>query len=246
MHPVIFEFGPITIYSYGLMIFIAVIVCLNLLVKESRRSGYNKDVIFDLGITIIFSGIIGARLLYVLLNLDFYLKDPKEIFMLQHGGLAILGGIVAAIAAAFIFMKLKKLPFFVTLDLIAPFVVLGQSIGRIGCLLNGCCYGFPCKIGFYFPVHEAVLFPTQLLSSFLLLILYVFLRTKQYRPHPAGMIFVNYILYYSFMRFFIEFARADSGKLLFNLTFFQYFCIILFVFGLILYYRIKWKNKILK
>ncbi|MFC1708584.1 prolipoprotein diacylglyceryl transferase [Candidatus Omnitrophota bacterium] len=246
MHPIIFKLGPVTIYSYGLMIFIAIITCLHLLVKEARSLGYDKDLIFDLGITIIFSGIIGARLLYVLLNLDFYLRSPKEIFMLTHGGLAILGGIVIALIAAFIFTKLKKMPFFVTLDLIAPYVALGQSIGRIGCFLNGCCYGFPCEIGSYFPVHEAILFPVQLLSSFLLLILFILLRIKQYRPHSKGMVFVSYILYYSFLRFLIEFIRADSVRLMFDLTVFQYFCIVLFFFGLILSYRIKWKSRISK
>lgn len=243
MFPVIFKIGPITIYSYGLMVFIAVIVSLNLLVKEARRMGYDKDTIFDLGITIIFSGIIGARLLYVLLNLDFYIENPKEIFMLHHGGLAILGGMIVAILASSIFMKLKKLPFLITLDLIVPYVALGHSIGRIGCLLNGCCYGFPCKIGFYFPVHDAILFPVQMLSSLLLLALFVFLRIKLYRPHSTGIIFTSYILYYSFVRFFIEFIRADSSKLLLNLTIFQYFCLALFIFGSILWYKIKWKSK---
>ncbi|MBL7130697.1 MAG: prolipoprotein diacylglyceryl transferase [Candidatus Omnitrophica bacterium] len=246
MHPVIFKFGPITIYSYGLMIFIAVIVCFNLLSKEAKRLGYDKDAIFDLGFVILFSGIIGARLLYVLLNLGFYLKNPKEIFMFAHGGLAIFGGIIVATIVAFVFMKFKRLPFFSTLDLIAPFVALGQSIGRIGCLLNGCCYGFPCKIGFYFPVHDAVLFPTQLLSSFLLLVLYIVLRVGQGRPHATGMIFTSYILYYSVMRFFIEFIRADSPRLFLNLTIFQYFSFVLFVFGLILSYGIKWKKRISK
>ena len=246
MHPVIFKFGLVTVYAYGLMVFIAVVTCLNLLVKEARRLGYDKDLIFDLGITIIFSGIIGARLLYVLLNLGFYLENPIEIFLLAHGGLAILGGIVFSLISAFIFMKLKKMPFLDTLDLIAPYVVLGQSIGRIGCLLNGCCYGFPSEIGFYFPVHEEILFPVQLLSSFLLLLLFVLLRIKQYRPHSTGMVFVSYIIYYSLLRFFTEFIRADSSRLMFNLTVFQYFCIALLSFGLWLSYKIKWKNKILK
>ncbi|MFC1646311.1 prolipoprotein diacylglyceryl transferase [Candidatus Omnitrophota bacterium] len=242
MFPVIFKFGPITIYAYGFMTFIAVVVFLNLLVKQARRLGYDKDLIFDLGITIILFGFIGARLLYVLLNLDFYLRNPKEILMLTHGGLSILGGVFVAIIAAFIFMKLKKLPFLSTLDLVVPFVALGQSIGRFGCLLNGCCYGFPSRIGFYFYVHDEVLFPVQLVSSLLLLILFIVLRAKQNRPHSIGIIFTSYILFYSAMRFFIEFIRADSPKLLLNLTIFQYLCIALFVFGLILSYRIKWRR----
>src|SRR3990167_496397 len=97
MHPIIFEFGPIKIYSYGLALFIAVLVSLNLLVKEAQRSGFDKDTFFDLGIVILLSGILGARVLYVFLNLDFYIKNPIEIFMLHHGGLAIFGGIVLSV-----------------------------------------------------------------------------------------------------------------------------------------------------
>lgn len=245
MFPVILKIGPVTIYSYGLMVFIAVIVSLNLLVKEARRMGYDKDTIFDLGIAIIFAGIIGARLLYVILNLNFYRHNPKEIFMLHHGGLAILGGVIIAILVTFIFMKLKKMPFLFTLDLIVPFAALGQSIGRVGCLLNGCCYGFPSKVGFYFPVHGAILFPVQMLSSLLMLFLFIFLRMKLHKPHSTGIIFTSYILYYSFARFFIEFMRADSPRLFLNLTIFQYFCLVLFASGLIFWYKIKWKNKTL-
>jgi phosphatidylglycerol:prolipoprotein diacylglycerol transferase len=244
MHQVIFKLGPITIYSYGLMVFIAVICSLNLLVSHARRLGYNKDIFFDLGVVILFYGIIGARILYVLLNLSFYLQNPKEIIMIQHGGLAIIGGITSGIVSALIFMKRKGLPVLSTFDLLVPYMALGQSIGRIGCLLNGCCYGMPSKFGFYFEVHDEVLFPTQALSSLLLLILYIILRIKQEKSKPGtkGMIFVNYILFYSAGRFFVEFLRADSLRLFFNLTIFQYFSIVLFLYGTILYYRIKWKK----
>ncbi|MFH1621926.1 MAG: prolipoprotein diacylglyceryl transferase family protein [Candidatus Omnitrophota bacterium] len=242
MHPIIFKFGFVTIYSYGLMIFIAVLVCLHLSLKAARTLGFDKDMIFDLCIVIIFSGLVGARILYVLLNLKFYLSNPKEIFMLHHGGLAIIGAIVAAIMGAAIFMKIKKMPFLITLDLIVPYIALGQSIGRIGCLLNGCCYGFVTSFGLYFPVHDAILFPAQALSSVLLLVLYILLRIKQERAHSIGMIFASYILYYAAIRFLIEFVRADSPRLFLNLTLFQYFCIALFVFGIVLTYRIKWKK----
>lgn len=246
MHPIIFEFGPIKIYSYGLALFIATFVSLNLIMKEVQRKGFDKNIFFDLGIVILLSGILGARLLYVFLNLDFYIKNPIEIFMLHHGGLAIFGGVVLSIISVAIFLRFKKNPFFVTMDLVIPFVALAQSIGRIGCFFNGCCYGLPSEFGFYFPIHDATLIPTQLISSFLLLILYIILRIEQQRPHLTGMIFVNYILFYSILRFGVEFLRGDSPKLFLNLTIFQYFCIVLFLFGMALLIRIKWKQKSLK
>lgn len=245
MHPIIFEFGPITIYSYGLMLFIAVFVSLNLLLWESQKRGFDKNTIFDLVVVILLSGIVGARLLYILLNLGFYIKNPKEIFMINHGGLAIFGGMLLSALASFIFVKSKKLDFLSIADLVIPYVALGQSIGRIGCFFNGCCYGIPWKFGVYFPVHKTVLIPAQLIDSFFMLILYIVLRSKQIRPHATGGILISYFLYYSVMRFFIEFIRGDSQRLFLGLTIFQYFCIFLFVFATILYFN-TWKRKVSK
>jgi phosphatidylglycerol:prolipoprotein diacylglycerol transferase len=229
------------------MLFLAVVISLNAFLYQARKMGYDKDILTDLVLIILFSGIIGARLLYILLNLDFYINNPKEIFMLQHGGLAILGGIVAGILSMFLFCRRKKLPFAQVADLISPYVALAHSIGRIGCFLNGCCYGLPatapmaglpCKFGIYFPVHRLTLIPTQLIDSFLLFILFIVLKVKQKRPHKPGAVFVSYILYYSVLRFFVEFIRADSLKLFLGLTIFQYFCIVLFIISLLL-----WKRK---
>lgn len=243
MHQILFKFGPLTIYSYGFMLCIAVLVALHLLMREAYRQCYDRDTILDLGMTILLSGIAGARILFILLNIEFFIENPKEIFMLNHGGLSILGAMLSATIALSIFIKKKKLHFFKTVDLVIPFIALGQSIGRIGCFFNGCCYGIASKYGIYFPVHNAILIPTQLISSILLLMLFIFLRVQQQRPHYSGGIFVNYILYYSILRFFIEFIRADSPKHFFALTLYQYLCIVIFVSGLILSLVLKWKNK---
>jgi len=245
MHPILFKFGALTIYSYGFMLFIAVVVSLNLLLKDAKKKGYDTNAITDLVMAVLFCGILGARALYIILNFDFYVNNPKEIFMLQHGGLAILGGILAGLFAAFLFCRYKKLPFPEVADLLSPYVVLGHSIGRIGCFLNGCCYGLPSKFGIYFPVHNARLIPTQLISSFLLLMLFIALKFKQRIPHQNGAIFVSYLLYYSVIRFFMEFIRGDSPRLPLGLTVFQYFCIVLFVFSS-LFYIMLWKRKISK
>jgi phosphatidylglycerol:prolipoprotein diacylglycerol transferase len=245
MHPVLFKFGIVTVYSYGFMLFVAVLVSLNLLLKQAKKIGYDADLITDLVIIVLLSGIVGARLLYVFLNLDFYKDNPKEIIMLHHGGLAVLGGILMGTAAVFLFCKYKKLSFLEIADLISPYVVLAHSIGRIGCFLNGCCYGLPSKLGIYFPVHEARLIPVQLIDSLLLFVLFILLKIKQDRSHQKGAIFISYILYYSAMRFLVEFIRADSEKLFLGLTIFQYFCIVLFSISSF-FYILLWKRKISK
>jgi phosphatidylglycerol:prolipoprotein diacylglycerol transferase len=245
MHPVLFKCGIVTVYSYGFMLFVAVAVALSLLLKAAEKKNYDKDLVTDLVMTILVSGIIGARILYVILNWDFYKGNPKEIFMLHHGGLAVLGGIVTGLLAAFIFCRYKKISFLEMADLVSPYVALAHAIGRIGCFLNGCCYGLPSKFGIYFPIHKTTLIPTQLIESVLLFILFLVLKAKEKIAHQKGTILVSYILYYSVIRFFMEFIRADSERLWLGLTIFQYFCVVLFLISS-LFYIALWKRKFSK
>lgn len=243
MFPVLVKFGPLTIYSYGVAMAVAVFIALSLFLEEAKRQGYVKDAIVDLGMITVVSGIVGARLLYIGLNFSFFMEHPEEIIMLHHGGLAILGGIVFGVLAVYVFCRKKKLSFLKIADLLVPFVAFAQAIGRIGCFFNGCCYGIPSRYGFYFPVHDAVLVPSQLISSFLLLVLYVVLRATQRRAHSAGSVFARYIIFYSVLRFFVEFIRGDSLKPFFGFTIFQLFCIVFFMMGSLFAVRLKWKNK---
>jgi len=152
--------------------------------------------------------------------------------MLQHGGLSWFGGLVGGAAFAFIYLKLKQLPVYKILDLLSPYIALAQAIGRIGCFLNGCCFGRVSEFGIYFPAHNAILIPTQLYSSFLLLIIFIILRFLQVRPHKAGEIFFMYLVLYCAKRFFIEFWRADNPQIIFGLTLFQLLSIAVFFLAL--------------
>ena len=229
MHPIICKIGPISIYSYGFAIAAAFFVCIFLLRVEARRQNLDPEKIYDLAFFILISGIIGGRILYVLLNLPYFLNDPLEIIMLHHGGLVWFGAFGFASLAAIIYLKWNKLPVLKTLDLFAPYLALGHAIGRIGCFLNGCCYGKPASWGIYFPIHGQRLIPTQLFSSFYLVIIFVVLRLYQQKTHKPGEIFFRYIFLYSLARFFIEFLRADSPHILLGMTVFQLICIFLFL-----------------
>ena len=101
------------------------------------------------------------------------------MLMLQHGGLVWFGGFIGALLCSLVFLKVKKLPVLDLLDLLVPYAALAQAIGRIGCFFNGCCYGKECSLGFYFPVHARILFPSQLLDSLTLLFIFIFLRLIQ-------------------------------------------------------------------
>ena len=162
MIPVIFSLGPVHVYSYGLMLAVAVTVCAFLLKKDAAALNIPGDTLYDLVFWAVAGGLLGARIFFVTLNWDFFSGQPGEIFMIQNGGLAFQGGLLFGSAAAVIYLRLKKLPFWATTDLLAPYLALGQAIGRVGCFLNGCCYGRPFNHGIFFPVHQDYLHPTQL------------------------------------------------------------------------------------
>ena len=228
MHPTICHIGPFTIYSYGLMLVAAFLVASYLCGQKARSINFNTNYLYNLLFFAFLLGILGARIFYVIEHSSYYIKRPMEILMLQYGGLSWFGGLILGSVFATIYLRLKKLNVLTVLDLIAPFLALGQAIGRIGCFLNGCCYGRYSELGIYFPVHDAVLIPTQLYASFFLVVIFITLRFIQDKPHRSGVVFFAYLLLYSIQRFFIETLRADNPRILFGLTLFQLLCIAAF------------------
>lgn len=239
MHPVICRIGHFTVYSYGLMLAIGFMFGSGLAAIRAKKENVNPDIIFNLSFVVFISGIIGARLLYIIDNISYYVKNPTEIIMLQHGGLSWFGGLIAGIIFGTVYLKKKKLSVYKIFDLLIPFVALAQAIGRIGCLLNGCCFGRAALFGFYFDVHKSVLIPIQLYSSLALIVIFVILRFLQDRPHREGEIFFTYLLLYSTKRFFIEFWRTGHEIILFGLTPFQVISILIFCLSFIKLLLIK-------
>lgn len=227
MFPLICQFGPFSIYSYGVMFVSAFLVSLYLAKKKAKTININDEIIFNLWFIVLVSGIIGSRLLYVFSNFDYYITDPLEIIKLWHGGLSWFGGFFLGASVAIIYIKRNRLPIYKTLDLLIPFLALGQSIGRIGCLLNGCCYGKESSWGLYFSAQGKILIPTQLFSSLALMSIFILLRFIQERPHKAGEVFFIYLILYSIKRFLIEFWRAEHKIVLFGLTSFQIISVII-------------------
>lgn len=239
MLPEICSIGTFTIYAYGLMLVLAFFVCAYLSSLQAAKERMNSEQIFNLLFYVFIFGILGSRLFYVFINFRFYLQYPLEIIMLQHGGMAWFGGLVFGSSTAILFIKKHKMNLLKSLDLLAPFVALGQAIGRIGCLLNGCCFGRESEFGLYFKVFDQILIPTQLYSSLLMLLIFVILRFKQDRKHWAGEISCGYLFFYSLKRFFIEFLRNDSPRLFFGLTLFQVLCLVMFFLSLGIFARLR-------
>ena len=135
------------------------------------------------------------------------------------------------------------LPLFKTLDWCAPYLALGQSIGRVGCFFNGCCYGKAVSWGIYFPAHDARLHPTQLYSAVGLFILYLILKNYRNKKHSDGAVFVTYLFYASAFRFIIEFLRADHVAYFGPFSIFQIICLALMIAAIYVNIILKSRGK---
>lgn len=231
MHPILFEIGKFKIYSYGSMVALGFLISIWLAGREAKKAGISPQQILDIGLYSLLFGIAGARLLHVLLNPGYYFYRPLEIIMLNRGGLAFHGGLLGGIIAAWYYIRRNRMPLWKTADMMIPYVALGQAIGRIGCVLNGCCYGLPTYsyFGFYPPGSIiAPLHPTQLYSSVLLLAAFVILKLLYEKKRFDGSIFFSYLVLYSFGRFFIDFYRGDLAAVLFGLKMSQLISIAIF------------------
>ncbi|MBL7157615.1 MAG: prolipoprotein diacylglyceryl transferase [Candidatus Omnitrophica bacterium] len=205
MHPILFEIGPFTLRSYGVLIALAFFVGYFFLYREAGRKNFYPDKILNLELVILISGILGARALHVLVNLDYYRANLLDIIFFWKGGLAFYGGLILAVLASWAFIVKNKMPRWETADFIIPYVALGQAIGRIGCFFNGCCFG---KDG-----H-----PTQLYAAFALFCIFVILKLTRKNEPFTGFVAGLYLLLYGLQRFFIDFLRGDTPRYALNLT----------------------------
>ena len=217
MHPILFQVGGFTLYTYGFFLALGFLAAIWFSKRNARFYDLKPDDISDLFFVILLSGIIGARLLYVVINFEDFRASPLDVFKLWNGGLVFFGGFIAAVAASIVALKIKKLPFLKTADTLAPGVALGHAVGRIGCFFAGCCYGRQCDLPFAVtfshpdslaPLH-VLLHPTQVYMVLANLVLFFILVGIQRHKRFHGMVFLSYVFLYSVFRFIIEFFRGD-------------------------------------
>lgn len=242
MHPILFVIGPVTIYSFGFALAVAFLVCAFLMSRDARRLNISADTVYDFVFWTALAGIVGSRLFYVLLNLDIFVENPLEFFQIQHGGLAWQGGLIVGVPAAILYLKRKKLPVLAILDLASPYAALGQAIGRIGCFLNGCCYGRPADWGPYVPLYQAHLHPTQIYESAGLLIVFFILKKMSVGKSFPGMLVAAYLLSAASLRFIVQFFRYDYDPVFLGLGLFQWICVGVFLAALVLFNYLKKLN----
>ncbi len=255
MQSILFHIGSFTIYSYGTILALAFILSMIIVLWKSARLGMTRQTIYDLGIWIIIGGLLGARIAYVFLNLDEFKNHLLEIFMIQHGGLAFHGSFIGGVLSLWIFTRLRKLSFFKMLDLVIPPLVLGHSIGRMGCFLNGCCFGTltKCDWAVNFPANSLpayhwgklhLIHPTQIYEAVALLTLFFILLIIDKKKRFDGTTFCFYLLLYPIIRFCTEFFRGDHTLVILNrFTFFQGISVVLFLLGGILYALLSYYDR---
>lgn len=257
MHPVLFNIPVVhfPIHSYGFMLALSFLLGIWIASVRAKRAGLNPVVIADVGFWVILSAIVGSRAYYVVLHFEEFSGDLWAIINPFHhgavgiGGLVMYGGFIGAILASILYFKKKKVPFLPYADVSAPSVALGVALTRIGCLLNGCCYGsaaahggvnFPLSsaAGMYqHEIHAAGLYPAQLYESAGGLLIFLLLLLVERKKPASGFLFFSLGLLYSVLRFIVDFSRFyGPGERLAGLSHNQIVCIVLFVIfgGLIL------------
>lgn len=236
LKPVLVEIGGFTIYSYGFMLSLALLVSSLGLLKQASREGFNPDHVLEAVIAASAAGLIGSRLLYVFLNWELYQGQWIKILYTRSGGLSFYGAFIGGLVALFAWCRFRKLQFLKLTDLMAPYLALGYALGRVGCFLNGCCYGIVSPVPWALPAFTADRFlrhPVQLYASLGGLIIFIILyRIRPKRPFE-GFQLIMLALLYGVLRFITEYFREEPEVWL-NFTFAQIFSLGLALSSLLL------------
>ena len=225
MFPRLFQVGPLTVYSYGVLMGMGTLLAVVWPVRLAHKDGIPIAKAEGLGLVIVLSAVIGSKLLTAFDYPEFYSGDWDRV--MDRGGV-FYGGFLLAVLTSAIYMRLTHLPGWRFADCIAPGLALAQGLGRIGCFLAGCCWGreTDLPIGVIFtsdlahqitgvPLHLKV-HPTQLYEAGIALLAIPFLLWLRTRKSFDGQVVLTYVLYYSVARFFLEFFRGDPRGYYFN------------------------------
>ncbi|MEO0052846.1 MAG: prolipoprotein diacylglyceryl transferase, partial [candidate division WOR-3 bacterium] len=222
MLPVLIRIGNFQLYSYGVMLFISFVLGIMIVERRAKRFGVEPKRITDLALWVLLAVVLGSRLFYVAFHWDEFRNDLVGIIRFWGNppglsGLMFYGGFLGAFIAGLVFVWLNRLPLLKMLDAVAPALVLGEGFTRIGCFLNGCCFGKPttCPLGMVFPAGSAAgaqfpnqtIHPTQLYSSLAGFVLFGVALLLEQRKLKPGVLFGIILLLYSLFRFGIDFVR---------------------------------------
>jgi len=257
MCPELFHVGPLPIRTWGLMLALTFLAGLYFLKRVGKRDDRDFEIFLTIAYIMIIGGVIGARLSYVLLHLSEFsgnigaIVNPFQSGQFGIAGLNLYGGILVAIGGAYLYCKIKKLPVLDIFDYFAPTLALGIGISRIGCFLNGCCFGTPTDLpwGITFPVGSipfmvygySPLHPAQIYSSLYGLALFVWLHFMLKRRRFVGQLVAVLFVAEAILRFLIEYVRYYEDAMFFSFagtepTYNQVVSLALFIAGIVIYF----------
>ena len=250
MYPILIEFGFFKIFTYGLLVATGFLVAILLASSRAEKEGLDSQKVLDLCFYVMVSALLGARLLYVVVEYRYFSAFPLEIFKFWKGGLVFYGGLILGVLISLLYLKRNQMPMWKTADLLAPSIALGQSIGRWGCFFAGCCYGKKTDVawGITFTDSRSLspleisLHPTQVYLSLNAVFIFIFLMWLSKRKVFDGQILWSYGILYSIGRFVIEYFRGDDRgfpveQVLSTSQFVGVFIFILSAFMLLTLYR---------
>jgi len=227
MHPILFEYGALKLFTYGFFLALAFLSAIFISSREAGRLDLPVAKFYDLCFYAVLGALVGSRLLYILLDLRPFLANPLKIFAIWEGGLVFHGGVILALAVAFYYMRRNNLPWRPTLDALALGLPVGQFFGRIGCFMAGCCYGSPADLPWAVtftnpqslcPVREP-LHPAQLYEALLALGVFGLLSVLKTKKRFDGQMILTYFCLAGLVRFVVEFFRNPGdyrGPVLFG------------------------------
>jgi len=234
------NFGTITIYTYGVLLAAAYLLGLQFSLVRAKARSLDPARVMDLGIYIIISALVGAKLLLLVTDFRAFRANPAELLNLLREGGVFYGGLIVAVVVALIYIRKVGLPLWTTCDVFAPGIALGHVVGRFGCLFAGCCFGRPTSvpwaITFTNPFAAAnvgtplnvPLHPTQLYEAGAEFLILLFLLGTEKRGRTfGGRTFWLYMLLYAISRFIIEYYRGDERGAVGPLSTSQFISVIL-------------------
>ena len=247
INPVAFTIGSVGVRWYGVMVALAVLTIILWMIRQHRMgANLTPDGMLNAALVAIPSGIIISRLLHVVDKWDYYIQNPSQI--IGASGLTIYGAVLGATLGLWITSKFSNFKFGYFADVMAPSIILAQAVGRVGCTINGCCYGLPTSLPWgvvythpnsFAPIGVAI-HPTQIYEIIYNLIVFGVLLKLRGRFKPDGSLFLIYLILYSIWRFSISFLREES-PFLFGLPQAQVMAIIVLVITVpILAYQTRW------
>ncbi len=227
MHPILYDFGPFKIFTYGFFLALAFLTAIYVAAREAGRLGLPVGRFYDMCFYIILAALVGSRLLYVILEYRYFLDHPLQVFVLWKGGLVFHGGLIASLAVAFYYLHRYQMPWRAAFDSLAVGMPLGQVLGRVGCFMAGCCYGSPSDLPWAVtfthpetlcPLREP-LHPAQLYEALLLLGVFGVVYQLRTRKRFDGQVILTYFCLAGLVRFVVEFFRSPvdyRGPVLFG------------------------------